>query len=234
MLAQCLKLVILQPMNEMILHVREVQSSDWATVIFLTSLVLIAILSNLYEKRFADFLRLGISDKYVKVYRENSNLVSGFNILLFTLQLVSISFFIQLFVSSSGMGNKSDWILFVRIFTLTASFVLIKFLIDKIIALVFNIEEFAELFNLRKITYRTYFGLLLLPISFGLFYYDKVSIVIYLLILVVFLAANAVIYLASLKNYQKYLSGKLFYFILYLCTLEIAPYYFIYYWFTKS
>lgn len=224
----------MQPMKEMVLHAREVQSKDWATIIFIISLILIALASNIYEKRFADFLRLGISDKYVKVYRENSNLVSGFNILLFILQLISLSFFIQLFVSASGMGSKTDWILFLRIFTLTTSFVLIKFLIDKIIALTFNIEEFGELFNLRKITYRTYFALLLLPISFGLFYYKDLSITIYLVILVIFLIANTLIYLASLKNYQKYISGKLFYFILYLCALEIAPYYFMYYWFTKS
>lgn len=221
-------------MKEMVLHAREVQSKDWATIIFIISLILIALASNIYEKRFADFLRLGISDKYVKVYRENSNLVSGFNILLFILQLISLSFFIQLFVSASGMGSKTDWILFLRIFTLTTSFVLIKFLIDKIIALTFNIEEFGELFNLRKITYRTYFALLLLPITFGLFYYKDLSNTIYLVILVIFLIANTLIYLASLKNYQKYISGKLFYFILYLCALEIAPYYFMYYWFTKS
>ena len=218
----------------MILQARQIESNDWATFIFLGSLILIAVASNIYEKRFADFLRLGISDKYVKVYRESSNLVSGFNILLFVLQLISISFFIQLFVSAAGLGSKTDWILFIRIFTLTTSFVLIKFLIDKIIALTFNIEEFAEMFNLRKITYRTYFGLLLLPISFSLFFYDTVNFSIYLIILALFLIANALIYLASLKNYQKFLNGKLFYFILYLCALEIAPYYFIYYWFTNS
>ena len=41
-------------------------------------------------------------------------------------------------------------------------------------------------------------------------------------------------YLNSLKIYQKFIIGKLFYFILYLCTLEIAPYYFVYYWLTKN
>ncbi|MCD8518719.1 MAG: DUF4271 domain-containing protein, partial [Flavobacterium sp.] len=34
--------------------------------------------------------------------------------------------------------------------------------------------------------------------------------------------------------YQNLLLRKIFYFILYLCTLEIAPYYFIYNWFTKN
>jgi hypothetical protein len=48
------------------------------------------------------------------------------------------------------------------------------------------------------------------------------------------LATNLLTYLVSLKNYQNLFLGKLFYFILYLCALEIAPYYFMYYWFTKS
>ena len=39
--------------------------------------------------------------------------------------------------------------------------------------------------------------------------------------------------LISIKNYQNIIFSKLFYFILYLCALEIAPYYFMYYWFTK-
>ena len=37
-----------------------------------------------------------------------------------------------------------------------------------------------------------------------------------------------------IKLYQNLLIRKIFYFILYLCTLEIAPYYFIYNWFTKN
>ena len=40
-------------------------------------------------------------------------------------------------------------------------------------------------------------------------------------------------YLVALKLYQNLLLRKIFYFILYLCTLEIAPYYFIYNWFKK-
>ena len=48
------------------------------------------------------------------------------------------------------------------------------------------------------------------------------------------LIINLFTYLVTLKNYQNILLGNLFYFILYLCALEIAPYYFMYYWFTKN
>jgi hypothetical protein len=91
-----------------------------------------------------------------------------------------------------------------------------------------------EQFNLQKVTYRTYIGLFILPFNIILFYYDSFSRNIPLLIIVVILIANVLTYFISIKNYQNVIFGKLFYFILYLCTLEIAPYYFMYYWFTKG
>jgi hypothetical protein len=113
-------------------------------------------------------------------------------------------------------------------------FVLGKFLIEKIIATSFNMEEFTEQFNLQKVSYRTYIGLLVLPIDIVLFYNDNPPKILILLFIIVVLAINLLTYLISLKNYQNFLLGRLFYFILYLCALEIAPYYFMYYWFTKS
>jgi hypothetical protein len=117
---------------------------------------------------------------------------------------------------------------------LLAVFILSKFLIEKIIATAFNIEEFTEQFNLQKVTYRTYIGLLLLPIDVILFYNDQPSKSLVFALIAIVLATNLLTYLVSLKNYQNLFLGKLFYFILYLCALEIAPYYFMYYWFTKS
>ena len=54
------------------------------------------------------------------------------------------------------------------------------------------------------------------------------------ILLVALFVINITTYIVALKLYQNLLMRKIFYFILYLCTLEIAPYYFMYYWFTKS
>jgi hypothetical protein len=113
-------------------------------------------------------------------------------------------------------------------------FVLSKFLIEKIIATTFNIDEFVEQFNLQKVSYRTFIGIVLLPINVFLFYNDKTSNTLIFSIIVVILSINLLTYLVSLKIYQNLLIGKLFYFILYLCALEIAPYYFIYDLITKK
>ena len=221
-------------MIETILHPRVLEPRDWATYLFIFSFVLIAITKTAFETRFSEFLRILVSDKYIKVYKDTSHLMSGFTILLFIVQVISFSFFIQLVLNYLGYVSKTDWVIFLRIFTFFGIFVLSKFLIEKIIATVFNIEEFAEQFNLQKVSYRTFIGLLLLPVNIYLFYNNTPSNILINCIIGVILIINLLSYLISLKIYQNLLMGKLFYFILYLCALEIAPYYFIYYLITKN
>jgi hypothetical protein len=221
-------------MIETVLQPRVLEPKDWATYLFVFSFVLIAITKTAFETRFNDFLRILVSDKYIKVYKDPSHLMSGFTILLFFVQIISFSFFIQLVLHQFGYVSKTDWVLFVRIVTFFGVFVLSKFLIEKIIAATFNIEEFVEQFNLQKVSYRTFIGLLLLPVNVYLFYTHSLSNVLIIGILTVILAINLFTYLISLKIYQNLVIGKLFYFILYLCALEIAPYYFIYYLITKN
>ncbi len=221
-------------MMDPILHPRIIENKDWATALFVLSLVLIALTKSVFENRFNDFTKLIYSDKYIKMYRDSSHLMSGFTIALFVVQIISFTFFLQLFLSYYGRASKSDWMLFIQLFTFITYFILAKFLLEKIIATAFKIEEFMEQFNLKKVTYRTYIGLIILPIDLILYYFDVFSKNIFLPIFVIALIINLFTYLLTIKNYQSLIMGKLFYFILYLCALEIAPYYFMYYWFTKG
>ena len=221
-------------MTETILHPRILDSKDWATVLFVLSFALIAVTKSVFENRFADFTNLIYSNKYIKVYKDSANLKSTFTLSLFLVQVISLAFFIQITLSYFGYASKTDWLLYIQIVTLLVFFILSKYLIEKIIATSFNIEEFMEQFNLQKVTYRTYIGLFILPFNIILFYYDSISKNIPLLIIAIILIINILTYLISIKNYQNLIFSKLFYFILYLCALEIAPYYFIYYWFTKG
>jgi hypothetical protein len=221
-------------MIEAVLQQRILEPKDWATYLFVFSFVLIAISKTAFETRFSEFLRILVSDKYIKVYKDTSHLMSGFTILLFIVQIISFSFFIQLVLTSFGYVSKTDWIIYIRIFTFFGIFVLSKFLIEKIVATIFNIEEFAEQFNLQKVSYRTFIGLILLPINIYLFYNNTPANILIYFTIAVILIINLFSYLVSLKIYQNLLIGKLFYFILYLCALEIAPYYFMYYLITKN
>lgn len=221
-------------MMENELHLRIIENKDWATVLFVLSFATIAITKSAFENRFADFAKLIYSDKYTNIYKDSSNLKSSFTIGLFFVQIISFAFFVQLSLAFFGYAEKTDWILYIQIITFLIFFVLSKFLIEKIIATAFDIEEFVEQFNLQKVTFRTYIGLFILPINIILFYYDSIPINFLIFILFTVLIINILTYLVSIKNYQNIIFSKLFYFILYLCALEIAPYYFMYYWFTKG
>ncbi len=221
-------------MIEHVLHPRIAENKDWATALFVLAFAIIALTKSVYGNRFEDFMNLLFSDKYSKVYRDSSNISSTFTVSLFIVQVISFAFFIQITLSIFGHTSKTDWLLYIQIFTFLVFFILAKYLIEKIIATAFNIEEFVEQFNLQKVTYRTYIGLIILPVSVVLFYYDTISRNILLFSIVIVLVFNVLAYLISIKNYQNIIFGKLFYFILYLCTLEIAPYFFMYYYYTKG
>ena len=216
------------------LQPRIVESKDWATIVFVLALALVVIAKTSFENRFNDFVRLLISDKYLKIYRDSSHLLSGFTILLFIVNLISLTFFTQLVLHHFNYGDKTDWTLFIRIFTFLMVFILCKFLLEKIIATTFGIEELIDEINLQKVNYRTYIGLLLLPVSVIIFYSNYSTNSLILTIIIILLIINALGYFISLRIYQNLLINKLFYFILYLCTLEIAPYYFIYYLIKKN
>lgn len=216
-------------MNKIEFIPRIVENKDWITIVFIVAVALVAVTKAAFENRFVDFVNLIANNKYIKMYKDPSNLMSWFTILLFFVQLISFSFFVQLVLSYFGYTTKTNWITFIQIFTFLTFFVLSKFLVEKIIATSFNIEPFIEQFNLFKVSYRTYVGLMLLPVNIVLYYTDSMNSYVIIIVLVVLLIINSITYLVSLKNYQNLLLDKLFYFILYICALEIAPYYFMYY-----
>lgn len=214
---------------------RIIDFKDWATLLFVLCFLIVGINKNVFEARFNEFMRLAVSDKYTKIYKDSSNIRSGFTISMFFVQLCSFTFFIVLLLKQFNYSKNGFGILFLQVFTFLGVYILSKYLIEKIIATTFRIEEFNEQFNLLKVSYRTYFGFILLPITIILFYNPSLNKNwIYSSIVIILIIANLITYFVSLKLYQNLLIRKIFYFILYLCTLEIAPYYFMYYFITKN
>ena len=55
-------------MKNLELHERLLEHKDWAILIFIFILILIAIVKTNFENRFFDFMRLFSTSKYVKIY----------------------------------------------------------------------------------------------------------------------------------------------------------------------
>ncbi len=218
-------------MENLILIERITYNKDWATLLFFIGFSIIAINRNVFDIRFAEFTRLLISDKYLKIYKDNTNIKNSFTLSFIVLQFIAITFFVQICLYSYGWIHNLDLISFIQIINFLSFFVIGKYLLEKIIANSFYIEDFADALNLQKATYRNYFGLILLCIDILLFYNNITNKLLLNTLIFAVVITNILLYIIFIKNHQKIILNKLFYFILYLCTLEIAPYFLLYFWF---
>jgi len=209
-------------------------SIDWATVLFILTLATIVINRITFPNRFEDFIKLAFSNKYLSTYRDSNNMKSSFTISMFFVQMISLSLFIHYIISATGITALNDFVSYARILSILMFFVLVKYFVEKIIAVCFNIEEFTDQYNLVKVSYRSFLGLVLLPIV-AILFYNRFSFDYFIWIVMgIFILFNIILFVLLLKNYQKLFSNFLFYFILYLCTFEIAPYVILYHWFVVS
>lgn len=215
-------------------QLRNIQSKDWAILLFAIATIIIAINKTLFGKRFSDFIRLATSDKYLKSYKNTSSLTNGFTIGFIFLYVLNISFLILIILHQYNIKSKYDWMAFAQVFTLYSAYISCKYIIEKIVSDTFGIDNFTDSFLLAKINYKNFLGLILLP--FNLILYFNSSINNYIVVFVVGLICliNLISYISVIKLNQNSIGNKIFYFILYLCTLEIAPYYFIYYLITNK
>jgi len=165
---------------------------------------------------------LFVNYKYLKIYsKEPGQTTSTFNLLLFIPQLITFSLLLWVALPYFDPQHQINFYLILPFLIL---FILFKFYLEKLIATIFDINRFTESFHFHKVTYRNLSSLLLLPLI-SLFIYSNLSSKIALYaILLSFCLLNVIAFILTLRNHQKLIQKHLFYFILYLCTLEIAPY----------
>jgi hypothetical protein len=215
------------------LHNRIIENKDWATLLFVLCFIFILISKSAFENKFHDFKNLWFSERYVKMYRDKSHLMTWFTFLMFVVQVFSFGFFIHYLLYYFDFIKKTDGVVFIQIIILLFVFILAKYLIEKIIATAFDVEEIIEQHNMLKVSYRNYIAMIVLPITTIMYYNTPPKPFVLWIIIGIVIAINLLIYTKGFKIFQKIIIGKLFYFILYLCTLEIAPYFFLYYYVTK-
>lgn len=76
----------------------------------------------------------------------------------------------------------------------------------------------------KKLSYLNYSALIMLIANISLLYVAKGSAIVVYVALVLVLLVNTIGWVTALRTHQKFLAYNFFYFILYLCALEIAPF----------
>ncbi|WP_461532521.1 DUF4271 domain-containing protein [Sinomicrobium sp.] len=193
------------------------------TVLLVTCLVLVAYAKMTNEARFRRFLEIFISDKYLKLYgKEQDPNLNRFNISLFIVQIIIFGILIRL--TGQHLQIAPLHVNLLLIIAALGLFVMFKFYLEKIIATIFDIDNFLEQYNFYKLTYRSLIAIILTPLVALLVYNPIHEKIVLSTTVLLFLLLNIITWGSILKKHQKFLTDKLFYFILYLCALEIAPY----------
>ncbi|WP_136466024.1 DUF4271 domain-containing protein [Flagellimonas onchidii] len=203
---------------------KAVHSIDWITLVLFASLVVLAVGKYLFQSRFMNFMILPFNNKYVVLHSKKGALFNWFHILLTIFQLLNFSLFLFLvFTSFLVVENQNLSTLFFMILGGIVAFQLVKLLLQLTKAYIFDTQGLITEVLFNKTTYLNYSSLIMFVANVVLIYIANDSKIVFYTAFVLIVSINAIGFIKLLKNYQKVLTPYLFYFILYLCTLEIAP-----------
>jgi len=208
---------------------REIIATDWITIVIMVCLTLLATAKLMNSARFSEFVMLFNTNKYVVLNQKGNKLSTVFNGLLILVQVFSVSLFIYLCIDVLQWESDTiDMILYFKIASLYLFVLICKILIEKIISTIFSIETLIEDYLFYKISYRNFLGVILLPLNLLFIYTAKPSKIVLIVLVVSLLILNLIILFSIYKKNENIILNHMFYFILYLCALEIAPYFMLY------
>ncbi|MFL1894713.1 DUF4271 domain-containing protein [Aquimarina sp. 2-A2] len=213
---------------------REILSNDWVTILLFLSLCLLAVARMLNSYNFSSFIMLFNTNKYILTHQKHTNLSTAFTITLTCMQCIVFSLLIHLiFYTFEWQINEEPILQFLQIFAIYSTLFLAKILIEKIIGIVFHIDSLINSYIFYKLSYRNFFAVLLFPLLFWFFYTVAPSTNTAYVIGVLLLLSQLIILISFYKKNENLILNHLFYFILYLCALEFAPYFILYKLFIK-
>jgi len=202
-------------------------SKDWITIILLIVITLLIFNKIRNPLKFAKLQTLLYSSSYFGSYSKSSPLlVSVFNGIFIVVFSIVISLLLFVAVIQYELANNNDIILFFKILFYVFSYIIVRFVVGFLLALLFEIEKEQQYFSYLKLSYLSSFSILILPLLIVNFYinssfFSQTLIIIAGLLLFYF-------FVLQIKNNQNLIFSNMFYFILYLCALEIAPYMIVY------
>ncbi len=192
---------------------------SWFTLVLLFSFVLIALLKLLKPKQLVGYSIAFFSPGFFqKKAEEFISIFTPFKLTLFAFSIIMISLvfhssFSDLFFENQGFQP------FLKTLAAIFGYILIKYFIDIFLANVLALKENVNYFLQLKYGYLFTVCLLIFPILI----LNKYAIKSGYFLLSSFIILLIFRTLLILFNNKRLILGKLFYFILYFCTLEIAP-----------
>ena len=201
--------------------IRDIISNDSLTILLFGSIFFIIILKKIDPIIFSQNLSFRKKELVNKI---STNLwgIKFLEVLYNLLFISNISILLAFF-----KVQNFELIIYYELFKYVFIFFASKVLFDIIIGKVFSINRIMKNYVWQKLVYCNSLGIILLMFNFFIAYtiFDKQFMVSFFIALSVLYLIFA--YFSIFFSMKKVIYKNWFYFILYLCTLEIIPYYYL-------
>ena len=203
---------------------REVLFNDLYTTIIVVSLAIVVSAKLINFNRFADFLRLFGNSNYLRINFKDHKFLDPFDIVLFVNFCINGTLIGILTYKHFGQNLEVDPLLFLKLAGILGAGILTKMLIGIGVGYLFDIPKLFHSYVFQQVSFLNFLGVVLLPLNSLLIFGAPNNHILLVIILVISGLILFVGLIKSIKTYQKLLINNFFYFILYLCTLEIGSY----------
>lgn len=208
-------------------QLRSLLAPDWIIGILFLSLLLLVVAKERFGYRFSVFINLISNNKYVIVFNKKQGFIHPFQLIWQVFAVTNTSLFIYLNTNHIGevLQNPAlKQLSFTQIFLIVLAFVSTKQIAQLLHGLFFDSLKKIKEFLFKKNSYFNYasLGFFISNITFIFILPSNKTLFLGSLMLVI--TFTFIGWLIVLKNGQKYITEQFLYFILYLCTLEIAPF----------
>lgn len=209
--------------------IRDILLKDAFTVIILSLIIIITLIKYNNHKKFNSLLKIFWNSSYLKKYKYEKVTYYPFDYFLQINFVISLGLFVFIYnVTYNGNRLSFNFLEFLDIIQIIVAFLVLKNLTELVISWFFNIQWLTNLYLNEKINYNSLIGLTILPINVLILYFFNPSINILFIFIYIILMLKLAAYINSFILHQKTIKKSWFYFILYLCTLEIIPYLLLY------
>jgi hypothetical protein len=202
--------------------IRSLATENWITILFIILFGILVLVNYLFPVKFKHFTAFFKREQfYIKYFK--TFVKTDLFFLLFTFFSILIYSFIifKLYLYFKKTISNNTLLLYLEITNFTFWYVIFRHVLEIIIGYFFKIKNFQDSILFYKWIHLSKNAMILLPFIIIFHYYNLSSgFVILSIIMSIVLVYN---YFVLLQKKRKNIFNHLFYFILYLCTLEIAP-----------
>ncbi len=203
---------------------RTAVTNDWITILIFGSLLFVLVAKSLFYSRFLNFIILPFNNKYIFMYNKKEKLFNWFSFFFTLFQIINTSLFIflvwRIFLNPQNNAYPFVYPIILSGFFL---FILLKIALQLGNGFVFGSYRAISDLVFKKLSYLNYSGIVLFIANILLTYIFVDNRTVAIVAAILFLLVNIIGWITVIRNSQKLITNYFFYFILYLCTLEIAP-----------